>query len=260
MTPSETEAAPAGRWGKIPARWFDHPDVDADGIAVLAALSTFADRQGRCWPSQATLAGRLKRSRSWVSKMIARLAAAGLLEVRDRWSGNGGRLSSVYVLAMDAADGSREEAARNSPVTAADTPCDTGRQEHRNPEQNPDSRSGQAGEALRSVPDDWRPDAADLAWAQANVAGIDPHRHAEGFVLRCRAHGYRYRDVAAAWRAWLIEDAAAGRASGRASARATPAEGGAAGRSRTGDGQRLEAWAAVAASLRQGAAGHHPQR
>lgn len=264
-----TQAESTGRWGKIPARWFDHPDIDADAVAVLAALSTFADRSGRCWPSQTTLAGKLKRSRSWVSKVISRLAAIGVLEVRDRWSDSGGRLSSVYVLALEApaesgGDPVSDTTIRDSivstgnvPVAAADTPRSAGRHKHRNPEQTPDSRpiraeavrdTGEDCGRLEEVPDGWTPTPADLAWAAANFASVDPHRHAQGFVLRCRAHGYRYRDVGAAWRSWLMEDVAAGKAVRSAGSPGTtrPPQG-------TPAGERFDAWVAVAARLNGGA-------
>ena len=86
-----TVAAEA-RWGRIPAWWLDHPEVDADALAVLATLATYADRSGRCWPSQTTLAMKLKRSRSWVGKIVARLSVTGILKIEDRWSASGGRL------------------------------------------------------------------------------------------------------------------------------------------------------------------------
>lgn len=265
---SAYQSEASGRWGKIPAHWLDHPEIDADAVAVLAALSTFADRSGRCWPSQTTLAGKLKRSRSWVSKVIARLATTGVLEVRDRWSENGGRLSSVYVLVTgpespaeprpDAEDSA--VVIRNAPVTATDTPRSPGRQEHRNPEQTLDSRSKRAeatrdgtpyDSRLTEVPEGWTPAAADLAWAGANFATVDPHRHAEGFVLRCRAHGYRYRDVGAAWRSWLMEDVAAGKAAPRivATPAPLPAAAGFRPARQAAAEERFGAWASVAARL-----------
>ena len=41
--------------------------VDADRLAVMAALCTYADEAGFCEPSQATLARRLSRSRPWAA-------------------------------------------------------------------------------------------------------------------------------------------------------------------------------------------------
>ncbi|HYG87684.1 MAG TPA: helix-turn-helix domain-containing protein [Azospirillum sp.] len=260
-TPTETETT---RWGKIPAWWLDHDDVDADGIAVLSALSTFADRQGRCWPSQTTLAAKLKRSRAWVNKVVARLAEIGLVEVKDRWSESGGRLSSLYVLATDREPSETAVSRENTPVTTADTPCHDGRQEHRNPEQTLDSLAKRGREPMHEVPGDWMPDGDDLAWARSRFGDIDLARHVEGFVLRCQAHGYRYRGIGAAWRAWLMQDVAAGKAPTAKTATTKPSTAKAgtlagamvvpSGRPReTAAEQRLGAWMAAAARLQTAA-------
>ena len=71
---SVAERPDTGRWGRIPAWWLEHPDLDADGFAVLAALATFADETGLCWPSQSTLAAKLKRSRPTINRILQRLA------------------------------------------------------------------------------------------------------------------------------------------------------------------------------------------
>ncbi|MBP2301761.1 helix-turn-helix domain-containing protein [Azospirillum picis] len=290
--PATQDAKPydARRWGRIPAWWLEHPDLDADGFAVLAALATFADDQGLCWPSQSTLAAKLKRSRPTINRIIQTLGDLGLVSVEHRRGRDGARLSCLYRLRFtpdgatpdgatpdgatpeDAAAELAADAAGLRPVQAADrddsqayTPCPQPSQEQVHSEQIPDSHaSGGHGPATdgaaREVPADWMPNAADLAWAGSRHAGIDLGRHVEGFVLRCRAHGYRYRDVSAAWRAWLIQDAAAGKAPPQpagmppsfqrdatpaAALKATPP------RPQAAADQRLGAWAAAAAELRR---------
>lgn len=221
-----------GRWGRIPAWWLDHPDLDADGLAVLAALSTYADEEGTCWPSQATLAGKLKRSRSTVNRLIGRLQEIGMLTVERRSAGDGGRLSSLYRLRLSPPD-----AGHDTGVVAADSPRSAARQEQPHPKQIPDSPD--APERLRTVPADWVPSADDLAWAASRCSDIDLKRHVEGFVLRCRAHGYRYRDIGAAWRAWLVEDTA-----GKAREKAPASRG-----KPPAAEQRVAAWSRVAGRL-----------
>lgn len=214
-TLSGPPAAPAAgteteRWGRVPSWWLDHPDVDADALAVLSALATFANRQGRCWPSQTTLAAKLKRSRAWVNKTLGRLADAGLIAVRDRWSENGGRLSSLYELQTTPA--AAPATAQNSPVTAKDAPCQPQRHEQPEIKQIPDSLTVSAQDAVVMPGSDWTPSEEDRAWAESKHGAVDIDRHVETFRLRCQAHGYRYRDVGAAWRAWLNQDVAAGKA------------------------------------------------
>ncbi|HYF86543.1 helix-turn-helix domain-containing protein [Azospirillum sp.] len=252
------------RWGRIPAWWLDHPGLDADGFAVLAALATFADEDGLCWPSQSTLAAKLKRSRPTINRIIQGLSDIGLVGVEHRRGRDGARLSCLYRLrftpvdaALESDVGSDRESVSARPVQPADrddsdmhSPCPPASQEQVHSKQIPDSlASGGHGQA-QTVPEDWMPTADDLAWAKARHAEIDLGRHVEGFILRCRAHGYRYRDVSSAWRAWLAQDAAAGKApvahnrpSVTVSAPAT--------RPSAAAEQRLGAWAAAAAELRQ---------
>lgn len=269
-----------GRWGRISASWLAHPDIDADAMAVLAALSTYADRDGRCWPSQTTLANLLKRSRSWVNKVITRLNSIGLIEVRDRWSANGGRLSSLYQL-TDQQSG--EPAAvvvkattskvRIHPVSADDIPCSSGRHKHQNPEHIQNTLASPACDEntptddltgsqtpLLNVGAEWQPEPADLAWASRQYPDMDVTEHASLFALRCQAHGYRYRDIAAAWKAWLVEDMRRLRSARSRDCVDTPV-GRITGKSASATGYRsaiaqatgrVDAWAAVAARL-QGA-------
>lgn len=214
------------RWGKTPSWWLDRPEVDADALAVLCALSTFANRQGRCWPSQATLAAKLKRSRAWVNKTLGRLADAGLIVARDRWSENGGRLSCLYELKTDPPGETPPRRDDDAPVVETSAPCRS--QRHKQPEsehitdspaEREPARTGETDRMKRPetqaapVADDWVPSAEDRVWAEdRHGTTVDIDRHVETFRLRCRAHGYRYRDVGAAWRAWLNQDVAAGKA------------------------------------------------
>lgn len=266
-TRRKPEGQPVARWGRIPAWWLDRPDLDADGFAVLAALATYADEAGVCWPSQATLAAKLKRSRPTVNRILGRLEAAGLVVIEHRSSANGGRLSCRYRLRLseDGGDVPTPAQARQTAVTSVNTadsalhiPCPAPSQEQLQPEQIPDSpdlRVRSRRDAVE-VPADWQPGPADRNWAVERFAtgSADLDRHVELFVIRCRAHGYRYRDIAAAWRAWLIQDlqtARTGRSENRETAernRAKPSSPRAARRSDAGE-QRLDAWAAAAARL-----------
>lgn len=272
MPTPDTDKPNAGqettRWGRIPAWWLSHPDIDADGLAVLAALSTFANARGECWPSQSTLATALKRSRSTINRILGHLANASVIEIVSRKSANGGRLSSVYRLRLEPGNGpivnveTMVVQQRDTDVAVADSPCAAVRQEQ--PESNkPDSLAGRGREGVRAervedyptrepqtVLADWMPSAADLTWARAQHGNVDLDRHVEGFVLRCQAHGYRYRDISAAWRAWLVQDVAV---------RKAPLVGGSkaiAGMAHTNDKttaarQQVAIWASVADCLRQ---------
>lgn len=268
--PDDSGSGPAdgGRWGRIPAWWLTHPAIDADGLAVLAALSTYANAKGECWPSQATLATALKRSRSTVNRILGHLAEAGVISVEPRHSASGGRLSCLYRLRLVPGDGPIAAPAPNRTepvqpgdrdVAATDSRCAPVRQEQPGFEQTPDSlpmrapvlaHRGAHRVSAQDVPAGWTPNADDRAWAGERFADVDLDRHVEGFRLRCKAHGYRYHDVGAAWRAWLAQDAAAGKAPKAFAAAPDHAGRASAGRpaARAAE-QSLGAWMAAAARL-----------
>jgi hypothetical protein len=270
MATTTTADRDTGRWGKIPAWWLDHPDLDADGFAVLAALATFADENGLCWPSQSTLAAKLKRSRPTINRILQTLDSIGLVSIEHRRGRDGARLSCLYRLRL-MRDGEVAEA-RAVPVASAavaavdrddsptNAPCPSPSQEHLHPEQIPDSLASGRREPVREVPRDWMPSTDDLSWAKARFGAIDLAQHVEGFTLRCQAHGYRYRDIGAAWRAWLMQDAAAGKAPATAPLAAGTAAPSTSRPRESAAEQRVNAWMAAAARLQAGrpASPSHP--
>ena len=214
------------RWGRVPAWWLLHPDVDADRFCVLAALATYADEHGVCVPSQTTLARHLRRSRPWVNRVVAQLAAAGLLEKTGRSRGNGGTTSCLYRLHLTPPDNTAldtgapllpesPQAARDpdktGPMPHSDTPCPADDTKLPYFEQNnvPAPRAAApVNDAVVEVPPDWEPSAADVAEALHLCPGADLPVHTARFRARCRARGYRYRagHLGSAWLAWLLED------------------------------------------------------
>ena len=225
------ESRTTTRWGRVPAWWLLHPDVDADCFCVLAALATYADEHGVCVPSQGTLAQRLQRSRPWVNRVVAQLAAAGLLEKTGRSRGNGGTTSCLYRLRMAPPDGAAPDAdtplppdptqaaparaARDADVTGpmpqSDTPCQAGDTNHLYLKHNntPAPRvAAPTHNGDTEVPPDWEPSTADAAEALRLCPGADLTTHTARFRARCRARGYRYRagHLGDAWLAWLLED------------------------------------------------------
>jgi hypothetical protein len=80
-------------------------------------------------------------------------------------------------------------------------------------EVNSDSLSAAAGARevmgqqvqVQEVPSDWVPSSDDVAWARARLPALDVLRFTENFILSCRAKGYRYANISAAWRRWLTD-------------------------------------------------------
>ena len=209
---SAADAKTITRWGKVPAWWLVHPEMNADRFCVLSALATYADENGMCFPSQATLALRLKRSRPWVNRVVADLAAAGLLIKISRKRLNGGTTSCEYRLVMDQ---HATVAAMTPPVVDTNSPRHPGDinqlhsqqtqvkatpgHPHRKPTPCP------SGTRLR---DDWKPSIAAREEALRLCPGADVESHAIKFSLRCRAKGYSVEPGKedCTWLAWLVED------------------------------------------------------
>ena len=162
----------SGGWGIVRASWVDHPEVGPDELAMLALLSLYANRDGSCWPSQSTLADRLKRSRSWVIRVLNRLEDLGLVARTQRQAARGRRATCLYTLAghAEAVVGTPSHAAALRPTSPRRDAGDRvsarrvadATQEHRNPanaglsrrdrgtgEGESDARTGDGGRAAR---------------------------------------------------------------------------------------------------------------
>jgi len=85
-------------------------------ILVYLAVAKYADGEGTCWPSMATLAKLARCARGTVAKSIARLEAHGYLRRTPRFRPDGGVTSNAYQLMPS-------EAKRYPPVSQDDTPC-----------------------------------------------------------------------------------------------------------------------------------------
>ncbi|PZP45114.1 MAG: hypothetical protein DI601_10340 [Azospirillum brasilense] len=263
------------RWGKIPAWWLLHPAVDADRLAVMAALCTYADEAGFCEPSQATLARRLGRSRPWANRVIADLTAAGLIRKQARSRQNGGTTSCRYQLAQTPEQARSFVQDGHPPVTREtglcpneDRPRHPADTSHAIPEQIQDThnmpaqprndtpeerqgstRSARQGPALMEPPLDWLPSSDITERARHLHPDAALEHHTLRFVTRCRAKGYRYANLDEAWLEWLIADQVQPRRPSAtrpevASRSATPAG----KRSAEHRLHRFDAWAAAAMS------------
>ena len=156
---------------------------DATRKLILMGIASYADEDGRCWPSQETLARRVGCSDRTVRAHLAALEAAGWLS-REARSGVGGRRSDLYVL-------------RLPPQPENSSGCATG-----NPEQvQPENSSGCTKEeesTNRNIPPPLPPTASPAPKASpAPEVEIPPELDAPEF-----------RD---AWSAWAKERRARGK-------------------------------------------------
>jgi hypothetical protein len=100
-TADDADSSPSAtrRFGRVPARWLEDPDIGVDELAVLAALAVHAGRDGVCVVRQRVLAGLLQRSREWVCRVLARLCQpGGFVEKEHRADRDGWNLACRYRL------------------------------------------------------------------------------------------------------------------------------------------------------------------
>ncbi len=190
-------------------RWIAVPGIQAADIAVLSALYAHADRDGVCTATQGELAEELGQSRAWFNAVLKGLQEppAALVCAQPR---RGLRGFAYRLMGMEG-------------VTAGMScqPADTGGSpagfslESQNPESSSSQSDGdlagrEIGRRDGALPADWRPDAADLAWAAQERPEVDAGRVSAKFVAWCRkAHarnGYCPPDPGAAWRRWILRE------------------------------------------------------
>jgi hypothetical protein len=188
------------------------PGLSVAAKAVYATLATYADRHGWCWLRQETIASDLGRSRSWVHAALTELEAAGLL-LHDRQYLSGLQRASRYHL-LDGlvrfaepapAVGETPEPAVSAGSDSAVQPADTNHYDDLGSSLSGRAREPEVRSVPKPVPANWVPTSDDVAWATLRHPDLDVLRFTEAFVLSCQSKDYRYCDISAAWRRWLLE-------------------------------------------------------
>jgi hypothetical protein len=217
------------RWGRVPAWWLQHPATNLDLIGVLSALSTYADKDGYCEPSQATIARQLQRSRPWVNRVIADLTSLGFIEKEARHRRhNNGTTSCRYRLLETPPQRDTPVNTMTDRVITEDTPRHLDDTTHLPQEHKQSSRtSAYEEQSITSssladepaacpastsqnvdIPEDWKPSSQATKRASELYPEIDLAVHATMFVHKCRAKDYRCipNRVDDLWLSWVATD------------------------------------------------------
>ncbi len=105
----------------VAAKWAKRQRVRTTCRVVLNALADYADKGGRCWPSQATLAAETGLAVRTIRLVLAELTAAGIIARTHRGNGMGGRATDLIVLHLE---GDFDlVAVPADPVEAPEPPC-----------------------------------------------------------------------------------------------------------------------------------------
>jgi hypothetical protein len=84
---------------QLPDWLLAHPEVSDAALRTWLVLASYADRQGEAFPGVRTIATKRGKGRSVIFQHLAQLEAAGALRRRERYRDNGGRTSTLYVIA-----------------------------------------------------------------------------------------------------------------------------------------------------------------
>jgi DNA-binding transcriptional ArsR family regulator len=122
---------------------------DTTALAVYAALATYADGDGACWPAQKTLAELIGVSEGTIRRAISRLEEVGLIEVDARLY-RGRKVGNAYVLVIP--DGSRAGARSGEPTDRALTRVPQTRADARSIEQDQGTSPNASDEPKRERP------------------------------------------------------------------------------------------------------------
>jgi hypothetical protein len=115
------------RYSILPARAvFDKRLTNADKV-VLAALGTYTNGEGWCWPSQKELTDKLDIARSTVCAAIKKLSSSdiGYLEVAPRTTKGRGKVGNQYRVKLDLKPMSEQQDIGKKPMSS---PSDIGTQ------------------------------------------------------------------------------------------------------------------------------------
>lgn len=114
-----------GRYSIVPL-WLVESGISPGALHLFVLLGVYADRDGECWPSRATLAARSGCSADTIDRRLRELQNAGAVHVERRWTDHGDPTSNRYTLRFvrlgtltDAPTGSPTDAATPSRTDAA---------------------------------------------------------------------------------------------------------------------------------------------
>jgi predicted transcriptional regulator len=173
------------RFGIIPATIFD-TDLEPQDIALLALLSTYADKSGYCWPSYETLATKLNRSKAWVSERIHVLEDKQFLKISKR-----GKQKYGFKVLYDTVQPTEQTVQPSERTVQPAEQNNTKNNTKNNKEEN------------TQIADDFQPTRKMWAYLNDRRPDIDPQLFLDNFITSCQAKGYSYKRWDMAWAKWI---------------------------------------------------------
>lgn len=230
-----------GRLTIFQAAAVDDSRLGNAAFRVLAALGTYSDKDGWCYPTQATLASRLSITRQAVNKSLQQLSDLGYITIKPQFNQDGGKRANLYRLNLDRpAETMQPDVAPMQPeVDTHATPevashatyhvasHATSEVAYNVPLERPIETTHSKEQVKRAkrpptpAPDDFPISVEMEEWADANCPEVDLPKETRRFLDSARSKGREYADWLAAWRGWMTNDFPKAMKRGR-SARASP--------------------------------------
>lgn len=115
------------RYSIIPARAIEDPRLSPMDFKVLAALGTYTDKNGWCYPSVNTLADKIHVSRSTINRSLKDLQTYGYIDTSFIFREDGSQAANKYKILVDIEEDIVGVAPVTPPRSTRDTPpCHTG--------------------------------------------------------------------------------------------------------------------------------------
>ena len=195
----------SGRLCIIPARSIDDRHLGRGALAVLCALGTYSDRDGRCWPSIEVLAKRLRVTRRRVVQCLRELETLGYIATQRRFDEGGQEKTRIYRILYDADPDSAsggDEAQLHGGMKPDFLPRDEAQLHTNVPIERPKERREKKSLRCTSLKELCVDDELSV-WASEKTPAVDTARELEKFRDWHVANGKKRKDYRAAFRNWL---------------------------------------------------------
>ncbi len=104
---------PKFAFARVPERAVDDKRPGNAGFRVLAALCSYADKDGHCFPGLGTIGGRLGVTRQAVQRQMRRLKSLGYVNTEKRARPNGSGTTNRYLIIFEPTNESNEGGQRH---------------------------------------------------------------------------------------------------------------------------------------------------
>jgi hypothetical protein len=111
---------------RVMARIWDDFPGDGPELLAMLAMGDMANDEGHCWPSMATIAKKIRRSRSQAQRVLHSLIEQGFIVVTDNVNGGAPGTTRRYRIVVERLTGRTDATPGDEPETT-EADCKTGR-------------------------------------------------------------------------------------------------------------------------------------